>query len=203
MSNLGSPPDAQASVPLSPGASKSEIRAWMKSRLKGQSNAVRLQRSEKAAATLATLVEAQVPAGALLAVFQATPEEITLASVLARLEDRYPLCWPKVDGETLSFRACPAKDLVPGFRAWLPEPPEHAPKVEPAALVVPGRAFTRQGGRMGRGAGFYDRALSALPQSLKMGYCFNFQQLDILPLEAHDELMDWLVTDEGPATRCG
>lgn len=200
MSESGSRSGTQA--PMSPGATKSEIRAQMKSRLKALSNDERLQRSAKAASTLVELIESQVPAGALLAVFQATPEEITLASALARLESRYRLCWPKVEGATLVFRACSEEGLVPGFRPWLPEPPEHAASVEPAALIVPGRAFSPRGGRMGRGAGFYDRALSALPQSLKMGYCFNFQQLDVLPLESHDELMTWLVTDEGPATHC-
>lgn len=196
------PPTDREAPALPSDATKTQIREWMKARLKSQSNAERLQRSSEAAATLLSLIETQVPAGAMLAVFQATPEEITLASVLSRLETRYSLCWPKVEGKTLTFRACPEKDLVPGFRPWLPEPPLEAPIVEPSALVVPGRAFTRQGGRLGRGAGFYDRALSALPQSLKMGYCFNFQRLDTLPLEPHDELVNWLVTNEGPATRC-
>lgn len=188
--------------PDSAPAPKEALRARLKAQLKAQSQAERLQRSARAADTLAQLLEQEVPAGSLLAVFSATPEEITLASVLPRLQARYSLCWPRVDGGTLTFRACPEEALVPGFRPWLPEPPPEAPVVQPAALVVPGRAFTRQGGRLGRGAGFYDRALSALPQGLKIGYCFEFQRLQELPLEPHDEPVDWLVTDQGPATRC-
>lgn len=181
---------------------KEALRVRLKARLKAQDPGERLHRSARAAATLAALVESQVPAGSLLAVFSATPEEITLSSELPRLQARYALCWPKVQDGGLTFRACAEADLVPGFRPWLPEPPDDAPAVRPAALVVPGRAFTRQGGRLGRGAGFYDRALSALPESLKIGYCFDFQRLQDLPLEPHDELMHWLVTDQGPATRC-
>lgn len=192
-------PDSPTDSPL---ASKEAIRAGLKARLKAQTDAERLERSARAADTLATLIETQVPAGSPLAVFSATPEEITLASVLPRLQARYRLCWPKVEGGSLTFRACVQEALVPGFRPWLPEPPDDAPVVQPTALVVPGRAFTRQGGRLGRGAGFYDRALSALPDSLKLGYCFDFQRLQTLPLEPHDEPVDWLVTDQGPATRC-
>lgn len=181
---------------------KQDIRVRIKSRLKSLPGDERLARSALAAETLLKLIESEIEPGTLLAVFEATPEEITLASVRERLEKRHTLCFPKVEGGTLVFRACRASDLVPGYRAWLPEPPETAPLVHPQALVVPGRAFTGDGGRLGRGAGLYDRALSALPRSVRIGYCFDFQRLQSLPLDPHDERMTWLVTDEGPGRRC-
>ncbi len=61
-------------------------------------------------------------------------------------------------------------------------------------VVVPGIAFTRCGKRLGRGGGFYDRALAGLPETVKrMGVCFEFQVLGDLPTEPHDAPLDGLV----------
>ena len=61
-------------------------------------------------------------------------------------------------------------------------------------VVVPGLAFTPCGKRLGRGGGFYDRALADLPETVKrMGVCFEFQVLGDLPTEPHDAPLDGLV----------
>jgi 5-formyltetrahydrofolate cyclo-ligase len=61
-------------------------------------------------------------------------------------------------------------------------------------VVVPGLAFTLGGKRLGRGGGFYDRALEKLPSAVKrIGVCFEFQVLEDLPTESHDALLDIVV----------
>jgi len=69
-----------------------------------------------------------------------------------------------------------------------------ATKDELDLIIVPGVAFDRAGGRVGRGGGFYDRLL---PQysALRAGICFDFQYLEAVPAEEHDIRMDWVVTD--------
>ena len=55
------------------------------------------------------------------------------------------------------------------------------------AVIVPGLAFDRANNRLGRGAGYYDRFLFALPSSTaKIGVAFDFQIVDRLPVEEHD-----------------
>jgi len=55
------------------------------------------------------------------------------------------------------------------------------------AVVVPGLAFDRSNNRLGRGAGYYDRFLSALPKTTTtVGLAFDFQLTESLPTEAHD-----------------
>jgi len=55
------------------------------------------------------------------------------------------------------------------------------------AVIVPGLAFDRQNHRLGRGAGYYDRFLSSLPQNVTtVGFAFDFQLTENLPYEAHD-----------------
>lgn len=59
--------------------------------------------------------------------------------------------------------------------------------------IVPGMAFDRDGHRLGRGKGYYDRFLSRLPQTYKIGICYRSQLLDCVPTDAHDILMDCIV----------
>jgi len=55
-------------------------------------------------------------------------------------------------------------------------------------IIVPGLAFTLGGERLGRGGGFFDRALAGLRENaLSVGVCFGFQLLETLPTELHDE----------------
>lgn len=55
-------------------------------------------------------------------------------------------------------------------------------------VIVPGLAFDGRHNRLGRGAGYYDRFLSGLPEDTpSLGLAFDFQLVDELPyLEAHD-----------------
>ncbi len=72
----------------------------------------------------------------------------------------------------------------------IPEPSQSA---EHILILVPGRAFTKNGRRIGRGKGFYDIYLSGLPQIFdikKSGVCFSEQLLTDIPTTPDDVLMD-------------
>ena len=56
--------------------------------------------------------------------------------------------------------------------------------------IIPGMAFDHARHRLGRGKGYYDRLLPRLKNAYKIGVCFPFQYLDIIPSEAHDVKMD-------------
>ena len=60
--------------------------------------------------------------------------------------------------------------------------------------IVPGMAFDRQGYRLGRGKGYYDRFLSHIPNIYKIGVCFPFQMLESIPSESTDVVMDEVIT---------
>lgn len=57
-------------------------------------------------------------------------------------------------------------------------------------VVVPGMAFDAHGNRLGRGRGYYDRFLRALPHVYKIGICFDFQKQPYIPTDANDVKMD-------------
>lgn len=63
-------------------------------------------------------------------------------------------------------------------------------------FLTPGLAFDRRGGRLGNGAGFYDRVLSRRrADSLAVGVTIDDRVLEAVPLEDHDELVDWVATE--------
>lgn len=70
-----------------------------------------------------------------------------------------------------------------------------AKEVVPDVLVIPGLAFTKDGCRLGRGKGFYDRYLTNFT-GLKIGVCFECQIYDQLPTNEHDQRLDWLITEK-------
>jgi 5-formyltetrahydrofolate cyclo-ligase len=59
--------------------------------------------------------------------------------------------------------------------------------------LVPGVAFDVHGHRLGRGRGFYDRIL-AQASGIRCGVAYDFQLLEQIPTEAHDALMNFVMT---------
>ncbi|MDD5097808.1 MAG: 5-formyltetrahydrofolate cyclo-ligase [Candidatus Omnitrophica bacterium] len=54
-------------------------------------------------------------------------------------------------------------------------------------VIVPGLAFDKQGNRLGRGKGYYDRFLSTLSNRAdSIGLAFDFQILPLVPTNTHD-----------------
>lgn len=93
-----------------------------------------------------------------------------------------------------------ARDLEPGV--WgIPEPrPSTSSPVELGAddlALVPGVAFDRRGGRLGHGAGFYDKLLgSAGRRAPLVAGAFEVQVVESLPVEPHDVFMDLVATEK-------
>lgn len=72
------------------------------------------------------------------------------------------------------------------------------------AVLVPGLAFDRTGGRLGYGAGYYDRFRDRLAHSQIagshakwVGVGYDVQMIEEVPMAAHDARMDWLLTGSG------
>lgn len=61
-------------------------------------------------------------------------------------------------------------------------------------IIVPGVVFDREGNRIGYGRGYYDRFLKLYPRTRKISLAYEFQILDRLEVEEHDEKIDEIVT---------
>ena len=103
----------------------------------------------------------------------------------------------KAKAQPLQFaRWEPDCTLVEGsFKVMIPDPAEF---FEPEVLIVPLVAFSRDGGRLGYGGGFYDRTLEMLRAkrpTLAIGFAFSAQEDSDLPLEPTDQPLDVIVTE--------
>lgn len=95
-------------------------------------------------------------------------------------------------------------ELVPGMWGIL-EPPkqrwgEPDKEIAPEQLdcvMVPGVAFDQNGGRLGNGAGYYDRLLKDVrADTVLIGVCFESQLVEQVVMEAHDVAMDVVITEK-------
>lgn len=86
-------------------------------------------------------------------------------------------------------------------RFGIEQPPAGLVAVAPeaiAAVLVPGRVFDRDGYRLGRGGGHYDRLAPRLaPGTRIIGVATRARIVDRLPREPHDCPMTDLVTEQG------
>ncbi|MDE0026595.1 MAG: 5-formyltetrahydrofolate cyclo-ligase [Spirochaetaceae bacterium] len=146
--------------------------------------------------------------------FAATAREPATAPALAAAyANGLVVGLPRVAGKLLHYhrvepRGASAERLPTGLRRGyrgVAEPAPDAPRLDfdrlPAevAVLVPGAAFDRTGGRLGWGGGHYDRTLAALSRSrgsaVLIGVCFSDQLLDFVPRAGHDLPVDLVVTE--------
>jgi 5-formyltetrahydrofolate cyclo-ligase len=144
-----------------------------------------------------------LPPSAVVAAFVAIGEETDPAPLIDLLrKEGHPIALPRVvrKGEKLAFHLYEkGAALVPGVFG-LSQPGKDWPEATPDVLIVPLLAFDPQGNRLGYGAGFYDRTLSALRASrnvLAVGFAFAGQEVPDVPHHENDEPLDWVVTERG------
>ncbi|WP_121064430.1 5-formyltetrahydrofolate cyclo-ligase [Chachezhania antarctica] len=110
-----------------------------------------------------------------------------------------PVCVPVIQGKGLPLefsRWTPQGPLREGpFGAYVPDVDDW---IVPEVLIVPLVAFDASGGRLGYGGGFYDRTLERLRargRAVAIGFAFDAQEADSLPLEPTDQPLDLIVTE--------
>ena len=138
---------------------------------------------------------------ARVAVYASLPDEVPTEGLLrAVLETGRGLLLPRA-GEEEQLEFAPVSDvttLVVGtFGALEPAPTCRSVALHRDDLVlIPGVAFDRIGGRLGRGGGWYDRSLSAdLPAVFGIG--FEFQLIERVPETSRDRRVAGIYTERG------
>jgi 5-formyltetrahydrofolate cyclo-ligase len=87
------------------------------------------------------------------------------------------------------------KILEPPRERWSEPGKEFQPE-QLDLVIVPGVAFSRGGGRMGNGQGYYDRLLQHVRFDCRLiGLCYECQLFDDLIVGPHDVFMDKVVTE--------
>jgi 5-formyltetrahydrofolate cyclo-ligase len=136
-----------------------------------------------------------------VALFLSLPSEPALDGLLeAALSGDKQVVLPRIHDRKLAW--IPVKNAG----AWSRSPhfsqleePTGDGSLEPSQLdlvLVPGLGFGPAGQRLGRGGGYYDRALADLPeQTVRLGVCFRFQRIENIPELPHDERVHRVISD--------
>jgi len=142
----------------------------------------------------------------VIALFATLPGEIDTQPLieLARRDGKRLLFPRMLAGRTLEFAVVEKSESLRPGRYGVLEPDRRCPaqRMHADAIVfVPGRAFDRHGGRLGRGAGYYDRALAGCGDSSGrprfIGVGFASQLVSSVPMNSLDMRMDGVVTERG------
>lgn len=104
---------------------------------------------------------------------------------------------PRVEGDIMRFYDYSPDTMQTGaFGIEEPTGEVEFPADKIDLIIVPARAFTRRGERLGRGGGFYDKYMSLSGfRAYKIGIAFGVQIFDSLPCDAHDIRVDEVVTE--------
>jgi 5-formyltetrahydrofolate cyclo-ligase len=167
---------------------KRELRAAMRAERK------RLAGLDSAAAARVADHAADLPPGAVVALYRAIGTELDAAPLAAALTAAgRELCLPVVveaDAPMIFRRWTTGEPLEPDL-AGVPSPLPLAETVEPDLIVTPLLAFDAQGG------GHYDRTFAAVPAALRVGLAYAGQEVAGLPVEAHDVRLHGVLTEMG------
>lgn len=137
--------------------------------------------------------------------------------------DVFAFCWPirnepdvmAIVNAWVAHGARAALPVVVGvdqplaFRAWTPDAPLAPDRygiptpvagdwLTPGCILIPVNGFDPAGYRLGYGGGYFDRTLSAMAERpLTIGIGFELNRLPSIHPEAHDQRLDWIVTEAG------
>ncbi len=97
----------------------------------------------------------------------------------------------------LAFREWRLDASLAPDRYGIPTPTDGA-WLQPDVILLPLNAFDAAAYRLGYGGGYFDRTLAALsPRPLTIGVGFEINRLPSIRPEAHDQRLDWVVTEAG------
>ena len=130
----------------------------------------------------------------IVMLYASLPDEVQTFPFIEKWRNRKRIILPTVVGDDIiPVELTAGSGMVEGDFHILE--PENNPYNGPLDLiVVPGMAFDRRGHRLGRGKGYYDRFLIKYPEVKTIGICFDFQLLDEVPAEPHDQLIDEIIS---------
>ena len=187
---------------------KNRIRERMRAERRKVAPSVRRSASQEVCARILDRadVKGALAAKQPFAVYLASPQEIDLAPLIERLwAADCPVLVPAWrNGSYALERYSQKTTLISGPMGILePDPKGSVPNDSgsvPKVWIVPGLAFTRTGGSLGYGVGWYDRLLAGTdPSDILLGVAYPFQMVEDLPSEPHDIRLTDVVVAEGCA----
>jgi 5-formyltetrahydrofolate cyclo-ligase len=182
---------------LSPPELKDRLRSEGFARRDGLDKAFREEAAQRIAERALNLPDLQdvTPVGGYWPIRSEVDSRPLMEALLDRGQD---MALSQILHPHLSGRLWQPGDVLVKGGFGVREPGPDAPEVFPKALLVPLVAFDRRGGRVGYGKGHFDRAIAALEAQhpvLTIGLAYAVQEIDRVPVEPHDRMLDVIITE--------
>jgi 5,10-methenyltetrahydrofolate synthetase len=101
------------------------------------------------------------------------------------------------ESEALRFREWSPDSRLEADRYGIPTP-STGEWLTPDLILLPLNGFDGAGYRLGYGGGYFDRTLAVLvPRPLAVGVGFEINRVASIRPEAHDQRLDWIITENG------
>lgn len=128
--------------------------------------------------------------------YHSLPDELSTREFIDKWSGRKHFYLPRVNGVNLDILPFDRSTLKLGsFHIEEPQGDDVVSIDCIEMIVIPGVAYDRNGNRLGRGKGYYDR-LMASTRARKVGVAYDFQLVDEdIPVDSHDVPVDIVITE--------
>jgi len=121
--------------------------------------------------------------------------QIDFKAIQETFSDKIEFVFPQVEGQNLAFFSQVNQWKMSSLGVQEPANGQKVSLNTISGFFIPAVAFHTQGYRLGRGLGFYDRALESF-HGLKIGVSYQNNILNDVPFEDHDICMDYIITNK-------
>ena len=171
---------------------KKELRSYIKTLKKQHSKESLLEQSKLILNKLEnnkSFIEAKT-----VMLYSSLPDEVYTHDFLEKWRNEKKIILPTVVGDDI-IPVELSKDTefaIGDFNILEPQNNEYTGDYD--LIVVPGVAFDKNGNRIGRGKGYYDRFLCKHLNVNRIGICFDFQLVEEVPTEDNDIKMNKVIS---------
>lgn len=121
--------------------------------------------------------------------------EVDVLSLIKKYKREKTFLLPMVHRNSMD--ACPYEGNAKMHRGKynIPEPTTAPHKGTIDMIIVPGVGFDKQGNRLGRGGGYYDKFIARISRKTQLvGVGYDFQLAESIPASRRDKKMNFVVT---------
>ncbi len=133
-----------------------------------------------------------------LALYYPTASEVSLLSFAEKHHKDYQLALPKISSQKNMFFTSWQWGEKLHEGSFSIKVPKNEQEFIPDIVCVPLLGFSAQKYRLGQGGGYYDKYIHTHKDKniLWLGVAFECQKLQDMPIEKHDQKLDFIITEK-------
>lgn len=119
--------------------------------------------------------------------------EVDVLPLFKRYKRDKVLLLPVTHRNGMTANPYEGNDKMHRGKVGIPEPTTPPFEGNIDVIIVPAVAFDKEGNRLGRGGGYYDRFLKKQSHATIIGVGYDFQLVDEVPVRKHDQKMHRII----------